>query len=68
MADRKWGRVRFELEHQGPQEIVVTLGAGTLNLGYKLMGVVPGREKLMPPGCHVKLLPPGDPSKTSTGN
>src|SRR2546428_2579121 len=68
LADRKWGRVKFELEHQGPQEFVLTLGNGMPGLEYKPMGAVPGMEKFMPPGCRVKLLPPGDPNKTSSEN
>ena len=68
LADRKWGRVKFELEHQGPQEFVLTLGNGMPGLEYKPMGAVPGMEKFMPPGCRVKLLPPGDPNKTPSEN
>jgi len=68
LADRKWGRVKFELEQQGPEEIVLILGAGPSNLEYKPMGVVPGMEKLMPPGVRVKLLPPADPDETPSEN
>ena len=57
LADRKWGRVKFELEHEGSGEIVLTLGGGPSHLEYEPLGVVPGMEQLMPRGCRVKLLP-----------
>ena len=58
LADRKWGRVKFELEHQGPEELLVTLGVGDVKTEYEPMGVVPGMERFMPPNVKVRLLPP----------
>ena len=56
LADRKWGRVKFEMEHSGPdQPFILLLGAVDAGMSvdtfeYKPMGKVPGMEpKLLPP-------------------
>ena len=58
LADRKWGRVKFELEHQGPQAIFITMGNGS-DLEYEPMGVVPGMEPFMPSNTEVRCLTEG---------
>lgn len=57
LADRKWGRVKFEMEHTGPDgPFILLLGieSGTTidTFEYKPMGRVPGMEP--------KALPPAD--------
>lgn len=58
LADRKWGRVKFEMEHTGPDlPFILLLGAPGLDMTidtfeYKPMGKVPGMEP--------KALPPAD--------
>lgn len=58
LADRKWGRVKFEMEHSGPDRPFILLlgapGAGmTIDaFEYRPMGRVPGMEPL--------TLPPAD--------
>jgi len=56
LADRKWGRVKFEMEHTGPDHPFILLlgapGAGMTidSFEYKPMGRVPGMEpKALPP-------------------
>ena len=56
LADRKWGRVKFEMEHSGPDgPFILLLGAADAGMSvdtfeYKPMGRVPGMEpKLLPP-------------------
>jgi hypothetical protein len=57
LADRKWGRVKFEMEHTGPDRpFILLLGAPELGMTidtfeYKPMGKVAGMEpKALPPG------------------
>ncbi len=56
LADRKWGRVKFEMEHSGSDRpFILLLGAPDSGMSvdtfeYKPMGKVPGMEpKLLPP-------------------
>jgi hypothetical protein len=56
LADRKWGRVKFEMEHSGPDRPFILLlgapGAGmTIDaFDYQPMGKVPGMEpRSLPP-------------------
>ena len=59
LADRKWGRVKFEMEHSGPDRpFILLLGAPDTSLPiegfeYKPTGKVPGMEpKALPPAVR----------------
>lgn len=58
LADRKWGRVKFEMEHTGnDRPFILLLGASAPGMTidafeYKPMGIVPGMEP--------RSLPPAD--------
>ncbi len=70
LADRKWGRVKFEVEGEGPVTIVVAVGGNPnggpplVNPEYKPMAELPRPGPLLLPEKAIPVPP--DPEKTPT--
>ena len=64
VADRKWGRVKFELDHEGPEQIIVRLGAMPMKtMGYKPLGYIPTSSSHLLPPVKVTYVDPSDEEK-----
>jgi len=64
VADRKWGRVKFELDHEGPEQIIVHLGSLPMKeMGYKPLGYIPTSASHLLPPVKVTYVEPPDEAK-----